>query len=404
MTSRITKITSVTASILTVFWAYVQTASASIVSTSYTPLVALPNGSGVVPSTPVAVDPATFIQDLFKIGIGAATILSVVMITYGGLEYIMTDSVSKKGDGRNTIQTALAGLLLALFSYVILQFLNPAFVKINTNIASCNGQAGCAGNTLGSEEANGSSLTTGVLNSSQQTTAWNLDGTVDTTANTNQISANSTQTATTLNNLTSACSALGYDANSTDQCVSDCQLSSTSDTACTNVLNLNNQGVALKDSNIALSTENGMSTSLSSALNYLNKGDTSNFQQEQNILNAQYNNAYNQLSADAQSGVDTGASTRALNAQYQASTEALNTAQTVNTAVGNVGYSDGKSLLVSAYNQVQTDQTNASTYGAQGQSTAQTILNNNSQNMITSLNQTSLKNYGVSIQTLASKK
>jgi hypothetical protein len=51
------------------------------------------------------------------------------MIVIGGLQYLSTDAVSGKNDGRARITQALQGLLLALLSYLILNTINPQILN-----------------------------------------------------------------------------------------------------------------------------------------------------------------------------------------------------------------------------------------------------------------------------------
>ncbi len=53
------------------------------------------------------------------------------MIIYGGFEYVYSESLMGKKGGRETIENALLGLLLALSSYLILNTLDPAFTQLH---------------------------------------------------------------------------------------------------------------------------------------------------------------------------------------------------------------------------------------------------------------------------------
>ena len=59
---------------------------------------------------------------LFAVGI-----ISVVMLIYGGLRYIISGGDSKKvTDAKNTIMYAIIGLLIAILSYAIVNFVISA--------------------------------------------------------------------------------------------------------------------------------------------------------------------------------------------------------------------------------------------------------------------------------------
>ena len=64
----------------------------------------------------------------FKIGLGIAVVLTIVMIIFGGIQYMTTESFSGKGDARKRITDALIGLGLALVSYLLLYIINPCLV------------------------------------------------------------------------------------------------------------------------------------------------------------------------------------------------------------------------------------------------------------------------------------
>ena len=61
---------------------------------------------------------------LFAVGI-----LSVIMLIYGGLRYILSNGDSKKVDAaKNTILYAIIGLIIAMLSYAIINFIISLFL------------------------------------------------------------------------------------------------------------------------------------------------------------------------------------------------------------------------------------------------------------------------------------
>lgn len=71
---------------------------------------------------------AVFLGQVFNFGIAAAVTLALVMIIWGGIMYMTTDSWNGKEDGKKKITEALEGLGLALISYLIIYTINPCAV------------------------------------------------------------------------------------------------------------------------------------------------------------------------------------------------------------------------------------------------------------------------------------
>jgi hypothetical protein len=75
-----------------------------------------------------------FLPRFIKLIIGLATALAVVMVIYGGFQYILTAAPGGKGNAKETIENAIWGLLLAIGAWLILFTINPDLVKLNLNI------------------------------------------------------------------------------------------------------------------------------------------------------------------------------------------------------------------------------------------------------------------------------
>jgi hypothetical protein len=63
---------------------------------------------------------ASCLRGIFVMGVTIASILAVVMMIVGGIEYMGTDSIFKKSQSKERITYALGGLLIALVSVLIL--------------------------------------------------------------------------------------------------------------------------------------------------------------------------------------------------------------------------------------------------------------------------------------------
>lgn len=87
-----------------------------------------------------------YLPSLFRMMIGLAGILAVVMIIFGGIKYMSTDAWSEKNEAQKTINNALGGLLLAISSWLILYTINPRLIEINLNPEKqdvCNEEGVC---------------------------------------------------------------------------------------------------------------------------------------------------------------------------------------------------------------------------------------------------------------------
>jgi hypothetical protein len=97
---------------------------------AYVPLEPIPqlqNNSG-------GVDIASYIPNLVKLIIQVAGALAVIMIVIGGVQYISTDAIQGKSEGKEKIQNALYGLLLAIGAFIILNSVNPGTLSLTLTL------------------------------------------------------------------------------------------------------------------------------------------------------------------------------------------------------------------------------------------------------------------------------
>lgn len=92
------------------------------------PLPGATNADNKTTSFPV------YVTGIFNLGIGIAGVLAVMVIIFEGISHMLSESFTKKSDTVQRIQAALAGLLLALLAYLILQAINPALVNFNLTL------------------------------------------------------------------------------------------------------------------------------------------------------------------------------------------------------------------------------------------------------------------------------
>ncbi|MEK7095409.1 MAG: pilin [Patescibacteria group bacterium] len=116
--------------IILAFSAQVVNAQAKNEYTLLEPLPAV-DGSGKVMDK---IDLNTYIEYVFKFSIALAVFLAVIMIIWGGFEYMLSEIPFIKTNAKSRITNAIMGLLGALVSYLILVTIDPRLVQINTTI------------------------------------------------------------------------------------------------------------------------------------------------------------------------------------------------------------------------------------------------------------------------------
>ena len=116
-----------------------------------------------IPGTPISGSPtinegylSTYLNNLYMLGVALCTGLAVLMIVIGGIQWSGSGSWSGKTEGKERIQAALLGLLIALGSWVILNTINPDLLDTklelkttNTGGISTNPGGGTGGSTGG---------------------------------------------------------------------------------------------------------------------------------------------------------------------------------------------------------------------------------------------------------------
>ena len=98
------------------------------------------SAQGYIPLAPIegtlkagsnTTDLPTYLAGIYKVAIAAAGALAFLMIVWGGFTYVTAESIGGKDAGREYIQNAIGGLVLAIASYVLLYTINPALVQFN---------------------------------------------------------------------------------------------------------------------------------------------------------------------------------------------------------------------------------------------------------------------------------
>ena len=79
-------------------------------------------------------DISSYINYIFKFFIAAAAFLAIIMIIYGGIQYMVSEVPFVKTNAKSTITNAFAGLAMVLVSYLLLATIDPRLVEIETTI------------------------------------------------------------------------------------------------------------------------------------------------------------------------------------------------------------------------------------------------------------------------------
>ncbi len=89
----------------------------------------------------------TFFANMFYLWVGIAGILAVIMLMWGGIQYMTSEAIGGKEAAKSRIWSAIIGLILVLMSWLIIFTINPQI--LNLNLAPQNTTpAGNEGNPL----------------------------------------------------------------------------------------------------------------------------------------------------------------------------------------------------------------------------------------------------------------
>lgn len=88
-----------------------------------------------------------YLPGAFSLAIGLSAVFAVVMIVLGGFQYMSSDAIQGKEDGRNRIKNSVYGLVLVIAAYLILYTVNPNLLTLNLTIdaVEINAQYGTGG-------------------------------------------------------------------------------------------------------------------------------------------------------------------------------------------------------------------------------------------------------------------
>ena len=81
-----------------------------------------------------------YLDKAFPVFIALISVLAVLMIAWGGLEYMLSKLPGAKTEGKERIKQALWGLLLALAAWIILETINPKITTTQLTVPPVNQQ------------------------------------------------------------------------------------------------------------------------------------------------------------------------------------------------------------------------------------------------------------------------
>lgn len=99
-------------------------------------------------SAQASADPGKYLAGLFQLAIGLGGVIAVVVLMWGGFEYVASGaSPSLRDDAKKRITAALGGLVLLVFSITLAGTINKSFTSFSLNLENLGASAPGAGTT-----------------------------------------------------------------------------------------------------------------------------------------------------------------------------------------------------------------------------------------------------------------
>jgi hypothetical protein len=128
-------------------------------------------GASVTPGGGASGGMARYLNNIFKIGLGIAVTLAILMFVYNGVIYMMSDIVGKKEEAKGAFLSILGGLVLVFGSVVVLNTINPQLINFGL-FDTLNAITPPAGSTGGTGVTPpGGATRSGVTDPAQETAA-----------------------------------------------------------------------------------------------------------------------------------------------------------------------------------------------------------------------------------------
>ncbi|MBU1137326.1 pilin [Patescibacteria group bacterium] len=74
---------------------------------------------------------ADYVRSIYLFALGAIGVVALGALVFGGLTYMLSDTLTNKEEAKKWIWGAIGGLILGFSSYLILNTINPDLVRIN---------------------------------------------------------------------------------------------------------------------------------------------------------------------------------------------------------------------------------------------------------------------------------
>lgn len=108
--------------------------SAQEIEKDYELLAPIPCVGGDCDSLAKETDLSKYIPGLFKLLVGLSAVAAVLMIVFGGFEYMSSDALMKKEAGKERMKNAIFGLIFVISAWLILNTINPKILNFDLNI------------------------------------------------------------------------------------------------------------------------------------------------------------------------------------------------------------------------------------------------------------------------------
>lgn len=105
-------------------------------------------------------DIKTYVEGMFKLLIALSAVFAVFMIVIGGFQYMTTDAIGGKQEGRDRIENSIKGLILVIGAWLILVQIDDRLLTINLDIKAANVPAPSGGGGGGGLSTTGLQQTT----------------------------------------------------------------------------------------------------------------------------------------------------------------------------------------------------------------------------------------------------